>query len=87
MARNEQLRCEGIQRTMSRELAIFWAEGKCSGMHAWLFLPVKTSEGFERGGSSLNASKNEEMRFSGIWAEVVNILAAMSLEQLREDGI
>ena len=87
MARYEQLRCEGMQRTMSRELAVFLAEGMCTWMHAWLSLPVETGEGFERRCSSLNATKNEEMRFSGIRAEVVNILAAMSLEQLREEGI
>lgn len=95
MARYEQLRCEGMQRTMSRELAVFLAEGMCAWMHAWLSLPVETGEGFERRCSSLNASKDEEMRFSlprtgsstDIRAEVVNILAAMSLEQLREEGI
>lgn len=87
MARYEQLRCEGMQRTMSRELAVFLAEGMCAWMHVWLSLPVETGEGFERRYSSLNASKDKEMRFSCIRAEVVNILAAMSLEQLRGDGI
>jgi len=88
MARYEQLRCEGIQETMSRELTVFLAEGMCAWMHAWLTLPVETVEGFEIGrGTGLNASKNEEMRFSGIRAEVVNILAAMSLGQLSGDGI
>ncbi len=87
MARYEQLRCAGMQRTMSRELAVFLAEGMCAWMHVWLSLPVETSEGFERRCSSLNACKDDKMRFSGIRAEVVNILAAMSLEQLRGDGI
>ena len=88
MGRYEQLRSEGIEKTMSRELAVFLAEGMCAWMHAWLSLPVRTGEGFEKGGcSSLNSSKNEETRFSGIRAEVVNILAAMSLEQSRGDGI
>ncbi len=81
---------------MSRELTVFFAEGMCAWMHAWLSLPVETVEGFEKGhGTGLNASENEEMRFSpprtgsstGIRAEVVKILAAMSLEQLRGDGI
>ncbi len=60
MARYEQLRCEGMQRTMSRELAVFLAEGMCAWMHVWLSLPVETGEGFERRYSSLNASKDEQ---------------------------
>ena len=96
MARYEQLRSEGIEKTMSRELAVFLAEGMCAWMYAWLSFPVKTAEGFEKGrGSDFNASKNGETRFSpprtgsstGIRAEVVNILAAMSLGQLKGDGI
>jgi hypothetical protein len=96
MARYEQLRSEGIEKTMSRELAVFLAEGMYAWMQAWLSFPVETGEGFEKGrGGGLDASKNEQTRFSpprtgsstGIRAEVVNILAAMSLEQLRGDGI
>jgi len=88
MARYEQLRCEGMQRTMSRELDIFLAEGMCAWMHAWLSLPVETAEGFEKGREAgFNAAKNEGTYFSGIRSEVVNILAAMSLGQLRGDEI
>ena len=96
MNRYEQLRSEGIEKTMSRELAVFLAEGMCAWMHVWLSLPVETGEGFEKGrGAGFNAAKNEGTYFSpprtgsstGIRSEVVNILAAMSLEQLRGDGI
>lgn len=87
MVRYEQLRSEGIEKTMSRELAVFLAEGMCAWMHAWLSFPVETGEGFEKGrGEGLDASKNEETHFSGIRAEVVNILTAMSLGQLKGDG-
>ena len=92
MARYEHLRSEGIEKTMSRELAVFLAEG----MYAWLSLSVETAEGFEKDrGAGFNAAKNEGTYFSpprtgsstGIRSEVVNILAAMSLGQLRGDGI
>jgi hypothetical protein len=96
MARYEQLRSEGIEKTMSRELAVFLTEGMCTWMHAWLSFPVETGEGFEKGrGDGLDATKNEGIYFSpprtgsstGIRSEVVNILAAMSLGQLKGDGI
>lgn len=88
MARYEQLRSEGIEKTMSRELAVFLAEGMCAWIHAWLSLPVETAEGFEKGrGADFNAAQNEGAHFSGIRSEVVNILAAMSLGQLRGDGV
>ena len=96
MARYEHLRSEGIEKTMSRELTVFLAEGMCAWMHAWLSFPVETGERFERGrGGGLDASKNEGTYSSpprtgsstGIRSEVVNILAAMSLGQLRGDGI
>ncbi len=87
-ARYEQLRYAGIKKSMSRELTIFLAEGMCAWMHAWLSLPVETTgESEKRCGTGSNAPGNQETYFTGIQREMVNILAAMSLEKLRGDGI
>jgi len=87
-ARYEQLRHAGIKKTMSRELTVFLAEGMCAWMHAWLSLPVEITGGSEKGcGIGLNVPGNKETHFTSIQSEVINILAAMSLEKLRGDGI
>lgn len=94
-ARYERLRCEGMQRKMSRELTVFLAEGMCAWMKAWSSLPHPTVDGFDNGRERYsNMVKSEERGFSpprtgsstGIRSEMVNILAAMSLRQLGEVG-
>ena len=94
-ARYERLRCEGMQRKMSRELTVFLAEGMCAWMKAWSSLPHTTVDGFDNGRERYsNVVKSEERGFSpprtgsstGIRSEMVNILAAMSLRQLGEVG-
>ncbi|MDA3787332.1 MAG: hypothetical protein PF503_02385 [Desulfobacula sp.] len=73
---------------MSRELTVFLTEGMYAWVHTWLSLPVETTGEYRKGrGAGLNAPKNKETHFTGIQSEVVNILAAMSLEKLRGDGI
>lgn len=87
-ARYEQLRHAGIKKTMSRELTVFLAEGMCAWMHAWISLPVDTTRVSEKVyDAGLNASRNKEIHFTGTQSEVINILAAMSLEKLRREGI
>lgn len=87
-ARYEQLRQAGIKRTMSRELTVFLTEGMCAWMHAWLSLPVEITGGSEKGcGTGFNVPGKKEAHFTGIQSEVINILAAISLEKLRGDGI
>ncbi len=91
MDRYEQLRRERTKRTMSREMAIFLAEGMCAWIHSWSFLSIKTRGEFE----DLSVSIKEETYFSppgtgsltGFRFEMVNILAAMSLKQLMGDRI
>ncbi len=63
MDRYEQLRSE-TKRTMSRELAVFLAEGMCACIHSWSFLPIKTGEEFEEVKEDLSVSKKEETYFS-----------------------
>ncbi|MBW1669495.1 MAG: hypothetical protein JRJ66_15910 [Deltaproteobacteria bacterium] len=93
--RYEELRREGVQRRMSRELDVFLGEGMCAWMNSWLSLPVEAAGGIERGGgAALNGAQKQERGLSpsgtefstGIRSEVVNILASMSLGQLGGDG-
>jgi hypothetical protein len=95
-ARYEQLRGEGMQRKMSRELSVFLTDGMWAWMQAWLTLPIETSDGLERSRKSgLDGGLKEESRFplpgtgvsTGIWSEAVNILTAMTVAQLRGDVI
>jgi len=88
IARYEQLRGERQKGVLSKEIAIFLGQGMYGWMRAWISCSVEPDAQSNR--LAVNEpvyrrqSKNTTMLPSGIQAEAVNILAAMSLEKLKE---
>jgi hypothetical protein len=76
---------------MSREMTVLLTEGMYSWMCTWLSYAIEAAGGYNglaRGvEGDMDMNKNELVLFSGIRAEVVNILATMSLEKLKEERI
>ena len=88
IARYEQLRRERRKGVVSKEIAIFLGQGMYGWMQAWISCSVEPDANSCR--FTVNEPvyhrqyKNTTMLPLGIQAEAVNILAAMSLEKLKE---
>jgi hypothetical protein len=89
VTRYEQLRCQGVKRSMSREMVILSKQGVCGWMQAWLSCAVDIARpcaGFEKAPSA-NVNQDKHVPFSDLKADIVNILATISLEKLKEERI
>jgi hypothetical protein len=88
IGRYEQLRGERQKKVLSKEIAIFLGQGMYGWMRAWISCSVepdaKSSHFAVNEPGYRRQSKNTTMLSSTIQAEAVHILAAMSLEKLKE---